>query len=66
MPKMKSHKGTAKRYKKTGSGKWVSVLLIASNRRSCSSGESRSAVANGARRAACRISLAYARPMPVI
>ena len=23
MPKMKSHKGTAKRYKKTGSGKWV-------------------------------------------
>ena len=23
MPKMKTHKGTAKRYKKTGSGKWV-------------------------------------------
>lgn len=23
MPKMKSHKGTAKRFKKTGSGKWV-------------------------------------------
>ena len=23
MPKMKTHKGTAKRYKKTGAGKWV-------------------------------------------
>ena len=23
MPKMKTHKGTAKRYRKTGSGKWV-------------------------------------------
>jgi len=23
MPKMKIHKGTAKRFKKTGSGKWV-------------------------------------------
>ena len=23
MPKMKTHKGTAKRYKKTGSGKWI-------------------------------------------
>ena len=23
MPKIKTHKGTAKRYKKTGSGKWV-------------------------------------------
>jgi large subunit ribosomal protein L35 len=23
MPKMKTHKGTAKRFKKTGSGKWV-------------------------------------------
>jgi len=23
VPKMKTHKGTAKRYKKTGSGKWV-------------------------------------------
>lgn len=23
MPKMKSHKGTAKRFKKTGAGKWV-------------------------------------------
>ncbi len=23
MPKMKTHKGTAKRYTKTGSGKWV-------------------------------------------
>ncbi|HEX2141017.1 MAG TPA: 50S ribosomal protein L35 [Candidatus Limnocylindria bacterium] len=23
MPKIKSHKGTAKRYKKTGAGKWV-------------------------------------------
>ncbi len=23
MPKMKPHKGTAKRYKKTGSGKWI-------------------------------------------
>ncbi len=23
MPKMKTHKGTAKRYKTTGSGKWV-------------------------------------------
>jgi large subunit ribosomal protein L35 len=23
MPKMKTHKGTAKRYRKTGSGKWI-------------------------------------------
>ncbi|MGH2455175.1 MAG: 50S ribosomal protein L35 [Candidatus Limnocylindria bacterium] len=23
MPKIKTHKGTAKRYRKTGSGKWV-------------------------------------------
>ena len=23
MPKMKSHKGTAKRFRKTGAGKWV-------------------------------------------
>ena len=23
MPKIKTHKGTAKRYKKTGAGKWV-------------------------------------------
>ena len=23
MPKMKTHKGTAKRFRKTGSGKWV-------------------------------------------
>ena len=23
MPKMKTHKGTAKRFKKTGSGKWI-------------------------------------------
>jgi large subunit ribosomal protein L35 len=23
MPKMKTHKGTAKRYTKTGSGKWI-------------------------------------------
>ncbi len=23
MPKMKTHKGTAKRYRKTGSGKWL-------------------------------------------
>ena len=23
MPKIKTHKGTAKRYKKTGSGKWI-------------------------------------------
>jgi large subunit ribosomal protein L35 len=23
MPKMKSHKATAKRYRKTGSGKWI-------------------------------------------
>jgi large subunit ribosomal protein L35 len=23
MPKMKTHKGTAKRYRKTGAGKWI-------------------------------------------
>ena len=42
----------------------VSVLRIATSSRARSSGESRSAGANGASCAACRISLAYARPMP--
>jgi large subunit ribosomal protein L35 len=39
MPKMKSHKGTAKRYKKTGSGKWVRPKAVSGHHlefKSCS------------------------------